>query len=319
MRFFRSVTPFALLASFAACTHINPAIRSTPENAALARTVRKSVEKTGAHFGIAARHVESGRTFTWNAGESFEAASVVKIALLAQALGLWREGALDLSERWTLTPPAVAAGSGILDEFEPGLNPTLKDLLRIMCALSDNTAANSFIDRFGAPAVNARMESLGLPGIRLLGRIPDRDPEESEASRWKGLRLGSMTPGDTAAFYEKIVLGSLIDGEASRLAARLLRNPRTSDRIPRHLRSTPDATWAGKTGTMNGVRNDSGILTTRKGNFVFAVFADRMPETEAWKAGPAMGEVARAIVNEWSRDLPDLPPVPAARTGDGQH
>ena len=67
----------------------------------------------------------------------------------------------------------------------PGLAPTNRDLLSLMVAISDNTAANRFIDLFGKDAVNARMATLGLPGIRLVGRIPDRghEPRQVGAAR----------------------------------------------------------------------------------------------------------------------------------------
>ena len=53
---------------------------------------------------------------------------------------------------------------------------------------------------------------------------------------------------------------------------------------------------AGKTGTMSGVRADSGVLTTPKGTFVFAIFADRIPGGGSLAANNAMGEIAREIV-----------------------
>lgn len=296
------------------CATVDPGIRVEPADASLARSVQKIARGAGGRFGIAVRHLESGRTFEWNAGETFEGASVVKITLLAEALAESREGRLDLGERWRLTRRGMAAGSGVLGEFEPGLEPTVRDLLRLMDVVSDNTAANALIDRFGAGDVNRRMAALGMPGIRIVGRIPDRYPEESESSRWKGLALGEMTPRDTALFWQKAATGTLVDAEASRLALELTKDPRTSDRLPRHLRKTETTTWSGKTGTMNGVRGDSGVLGTRKGRFVFAAFVDRIPESEAWRAGPAMGEIAKAIVDAWSKELPDLPlavePVP---------
>jgi hypothetical protein len=63
---------------------------------------------------------------------------------------------------------------------------------------------------------------------------------------------------------------------------------------------------------MTGVRNDSGILTTRKGRFVLVVLADRIPEGDGagTTVSRAMGEIAKAIVDAWSVDLPDVTPPP---------
>ncbi|MDD1633924.1 MAG: class A beta-lactamase-related serine hydrolase, partial [Methylococcaceae bacterium] len=163
----------AALLVLSGCTTIPKGLTISPPDDALARQVAKIASRTPARLGIVALHVESGRRLAWNETESFEAASIVKIALLAEAAAESREARFDLNDRLRLTAKSTAAGSGILDEFEPGLMPTNRDLLRIMIALSDNTATNSFIDRFGAEGVNRRMAELGLPGLRLVGRIPD--------------------------------------------------------------------------------------------------------------------------------------------------
>ena len=74
-------------------------------------------------MGIVALHVESGRRFELNAAESFEAASVIKIALLAEAAARDAEGTLDLTDRWRLTAKSVAAGSGCSTSSTPASRP----------------------------------------------------------------------------------------------------------------------------------------------------------------------------------------------------
>src|ERR1017187_7951641 len=206
------------------CTTIPPSLQTTPPAASLARRVAKLAAGSGARMGIVALHVESGRRLELNAADEFEASSVIKIALLTEAAALEREGRFDLTDRWTLTATNVAAGSGMLDELDPGLTPTNRDLLQLMIAISDNTATDRFIDLFGADAVNARMAALGLPGIRLVGRIPKRG---QEPSKW--LPLGVMTPRDTAELYRRVAARTLLDPASDRLIARLLATPHTRD------------------------------------------------------------------------------------------
>jgi beta-lactamase class A len=276
-----------------------------PADAPLARSVAKLAAGSGARMGIVALHVESGRRLELNAADEFEAASVIKIALLTEAVALEREGRFDLTDRWKLTAKDVAAGSGMLYEFDPGLAPTNRDLLQLMIAISDNTAADRFIDLFGAGAVNTRMAALGLPGIRLVGRIPSRD---KDPPKWPP--LGSMTPRDTAELYRRVATRTLTGPAGDRLFAKLLATQHTRDRLPRLLLDEKGTSWAGKTGSLDGVRNDSGILSTKKGRFVLVAFADRIPDEKGAtaQATRAMGEIAAAIVNDWSASLPDLPP-----------
>lgn len=306
----RALLPLLLLT--AACTSVPRGLVVSPPSDPLARRVASLAEKTKSRLGIAALHVETGRRLAWNADEVFEAASVYKLGLLAEAAARVKEHRLELTDRWRLTEKAKAAPSSFLLDFDPGLEPTQRDLLYLMIGRSDNTATNHFFDLFGKDAVNERMAALGFPKYRMVGRIPDRDPEETQDQRWKGLALGQMTPGETAEYYRRVVTGTLLGGASDRLIWNVLSSQHQLDRIPRLLLDLPGATWAGKTGTKRAVRVDSGVLTTKKGHFVLVVFADRIPETPGATVfvNRTMGEIARAIVEAWSRDLPDLPPPP---------
>lgn len=261
--------------------------------------------------GVAARHIESGLAYERNAEAGFESASVIKIAVLTEAMAEVREGRIDLSERWTLTPSKKASESGWLKFFDPGLAPTWNDLATLMIGPSDNTAANAWIERLGIENVNARMQALGFENIRLLSLLPWLDPAV-EGPRWNGLRFGVITPHEVAEWFARVARGELIDAEASRRIFAYLDNSPSRARIARRFPST--AMWAGKTGTMSGVRNDSGVLRTAKGRFVLVVLTDGSPSTNdgasTHPAVVAMSDIARTIVDEWSRELPDVPGMP---------
>src|ERR1035438_8083718 len=76
------------------CTTIPPSLHTTPPAASLARRVAKLAAGSGARMGIVALHVESGRRLELNADDEFEAASVIKVALLTEAAGPPPEGRL---------------------------------------------------------------------------------------------------------------------------------------------------------------------------------------------------------------------------------
>src|SRR5512144_3140242 len=89
-----TLTVAVVLAS--ACASVPPAFHAEARDARLARRIAKLVRPTGARFGISALHIESGRRLSWNGGEPFEAASVIKLALLTEAAARATEGKLDL-------------------------------------------------------------------------------------------------------------------------------------------------------------------------------------------------------------------------------
>lgn len=263
-------------------------------------------------MGIAARHLESGRSYEHNAEAEFEAASVIKIAVLTEAMARVREGTVDLSERWTLSAENKADGSGVLLLFDPGLNPTWNDLLTLMIGPSDNTAANAWIERLSIEKINARMAELGFSSIRLLSFIPSLDRAHEDPSSWTGARIGIITARETADWMTQVAQGQLVDAESSRRIFEYLDKDPSRLRIAR--RFPREFLWAGKSGLMRGVRNDSGILRTKKGRFVLVVLTDGgRAESTSSADHPsvlAIADVAKTIVDVWSRDLPDVTEKP---------
>ncbi len=293
----------ALLLLSAACATAPRAPVSPIDQAVAAASTR-----CGCRIGVSAKHLESGRSYEHLADAEFEGASVTKIAVLTEAAARARDGSVDLSERWDLTDEEKADGSGLLMMLDAGLQPTWSDLLTLMIGPSDNTATNAWIDRLGIEPINARMDTLGFRHIRLLGVIPAYSSREEDPSPWTGFRFGAVTPHDVAVWYEQVARGVLLDAESSRRIFEYL------DKDPSRLRAArrfpPTDLWAGKTGSMSGVRNDSGILRARKGRFVLVIFTDGSTAAASNAADHpsvlAIADVSKAIVDTWSAGLPDL-------------
>ena len=302
-----SATPVLALLLATACTAARPRSIAPPISSAIDAAVDAGARLCACRIGVAARHVESDRAYERNAGETFEAASVIKISVLTEAMAGVREGSIDLSERWTLTAPKKASESGWLKFFDPGLNPTWNDMLTLMIGPSDNTATNAWIERLGIDRINARMESLGFRHIRLLSLLPWLD-STAPGPRWNGLKFGTVTPREVAEWLARVARGELLDAESSRRMFQYLDTSPSRSRLARRFSGA--ALWAGKTGTMSGVRNDAGILRTEKGRFILVVLTDGSSAVQenavTHPAAVAMGEIARVIVDEWSRNLPDI-------------
>ena len=302
----RGLAILGLAVFAAACVTTGPAPTSSFDAAVVTAQARCECR-----MGVAARHVESGRSYEHNGASEFESASVIKIAVLTEAMAGVREGRVNLSERWDLTAENKADGSGMLLELDPGLNPTWNDLATLMIGPSDNTATNAWIRRLGVEPINARMEALGFPHIHLFGTIPMLSQKGEEPSPWKGLRLGTITPHDLSGWMTSVAKGQLLDADSSKKIFEYLDKDPSRLRIAR--RFPPGDLWAGKTGSMSGVRNDSGILRTKKGRFVLVILTDG---TRAEGFGPdhpaviAIADLAKAIVDGWSRELPDITEKP---------
>src|SRR5699024_10750452 len=72
------------------------------------------------------------------------------------------EGKIDLTARLTLSHDNRVPGSGVLQDLDEGLQPTIRDLAELMIIVSDNWATDLVYDLIGKDAMAATLKNLGL-------------------------------------------------------------------------------------------------------------------------------------------------------------
>ena len=240
--------------------------------------ISRIIENSGAEMALSALHLESGQRIDVDAGRVFPLCSVLKIPVLVEAFRQIEEGLFTLDDRWQLTTAEKNLPSGILVFFDDGLAPTVRDLLTLMIIISDNTATDMVMNRLGAGSVTSTMHSLGLTGIHVPMTIrqifddllPSADPTQdmlalATAPRNRTGRSYSLGPdndvGTPAALTEllaRIWRGELVSRASCNAMLEILLKQQLNDRLPRYL--PPGTRCAHKTGTLPGIRNDSGII-----------------------------------------------------------
>jgi beta-lactamase class A len=135
---------------------VNVQVKRIGTRAQAERALDAIVDQAGGEVALAAMNLTTGEEVGRNAERSMPTASVFKLPLLVEVFRQAEEGTLDLDERVTLDAEDFVMGSGILRDFGPGLQPTLRDLAMMMVIVSDNSATNLLLDRVGGPQqVNA--------------------------------------------------------------------------------------------------------------------------------------------------------------------
>jgi len=134
---------------------------------ALQNAVERHISVVDAEFGVLIRHVQSSATIDINSARLFLLASVFKILILLEALAQVDEERLRLDERIKLRREDQLPTSMILEHLQPGLRPTLRDLLTAMITVSDNTATDMVLSRVGIENVRDRLRSWGLKEISI--------------------------------------------------------------------------------------------------------------------------------------------------------
>jgi len=212
--------------------------------------------------------------------ETFPTASTIKLAIVYELFKQVEEGKLRLEETMTLERAKAVGGSGIL--YELG-TPTLsiRDYATLMVTLSDNTATNILMDRLGLEAIAKRMQGLGLNGTKLRRHMMDT------AAARRGDENVS-TPAEIAQLLQ--ALQKMPD-------AIVLLKMSKENRLRRGL--PPDVEAADKSGELDGVRVDAGIVFAKNRPYVFSVMTAFLKDENEGER--AIEDLSRAAYDYFSR------------------
>lgn len=281
------------------------------------RQIEEIVSDSGAQMAVAARHLESGAEIAIDAQRVVPLCSVLKIPVLVEAFRQMEEGRFTLDDRWELTTTEKNLPSGVLVFFDDGLRPTVRDLLTLMIIISDNTATDMILHRLGEASVSRAMHELGLTdihvGVTIRGifddLLPSGDPTQdllalATAPRNRSGRSYSLgadnavgTPAALTELLARIWRGEIVSRAACDQMLAILRKQQINDRLPRYL--PPGTPCPHKTGTLPGIRNDSGIIYASDSSHVavtvFSTWDDAAIEDDPIASRESAVEIDRAF------------------------
>jgi beta-lactamase class A len=253
-----------------------------------------------------AKDLRSGRTVAINPDAAVNTASVIKVAIMLEAMYQVKEGRISFNDMLTLRKEDQVSGSGVLFLFHTPAEVNFETAIVLMITQSDNTATNLVLAHVGRERVNARLRTLGFrltTTIRPIGHSDQGD----QSPELKPFGIGRTTAAEMAGILEAIDRCDLGD---KRLCARMidiLEHQFWRNCIPHYLEDA-DTTEvashvANKTGSLNRVRNDVGIVYTKDGPIVIAAFTWDNEDT-GWspenEAEILIARMAKTIVSGWS-------------------
>lgn len=170
--------------------------------------------------------------------------------------------------------------------FEESYEGQLRSLLEDMIASSSNEAANALIDvlgngdtKKGMDAVNAFCEEQGYQATHLGRKFMETDPEDDNYT----------SAEDTAALLSDLLLGRLVNEEASKKMLSILKMQTVRGKIPAGLPS--GYTSANKTGEMpegyglGCIENDAAIIWPPSSDpYILTVFSNELKGNNAQAA-----------------------------------
>jgi beta-lactamase class A len=218
--------------------------------------------------GIAIEDLSSGEKFFLHEDEIFPQASTIKVAVLAELYHQHQQslkgvaGKAKLTDTYTVQSSDLVADSDIMGGLTSGVSTiTNRDLATMVVAVSDNSATNVLIDRLGMNNINALLDSLGLSNTRLRRKMMDLKAA-SEG------RENVSTPREMLSLLEHIYQGKVVGEDLTNDLIKVLSTHKESwiaRNLPEGLRV------ADKTGSLEGVRNDCGIILVPNRPYVLCV------------------------------------------------
>jgi beta-lactamase class A len=222
----------------------------------------------------------------------FPTASAIKLAIVYELFKQAEEQKIRLTDTITLQRAQAVGGSGVLVEMG---TPTLsiRDYAVLMVTLSDNTATNILIDRLGMERITARMQGLGLNATKLRRHMMD-----SAAARRGDENVS--TPDELARLLE--AMHGPLSGPAKaghylmEDAIELLKKPKDN----RLRKGLPEGVQsADKSGELEGVRVDAGIVFAKNRPYVLSVMTTFLKDEAEGER--AIEEISRAAYEYFSR------------------
>ena len=270
---------------------------------------------------------DNDRVMTYNHEEVFPTASTLKTPLLYELFRQADAGKIDLTERVTLSHANRVPGSGVLQDLDEGLQPTIRDLAELMIIVSDNWATDLIYERIGKESVAAMLKELGLNQTHIpltihelfstLAEVDPTDPKvdydflKEYLKTYKPAddnpgfaadeRNDVSSPADMVRLMTLIHEGHGLSEKGREGVLKILKDQNFGTIIPARLPDDEQIETAHKTGSLRGIKNDVGNVYSPKVNYAIAFMSkgqddvpevvDQMARASRWVWDYLTGEV----------------------------
>lgn len=211
--------------------------------------------------------------------ETFPSASLIKVLVLVELLRQADSGLVSLGEEVEVRPEDLVDDSEMLGGRDLPARVSLGELAGGMITVSDNAATNRLIRRVGIERLDALASRLGLRRTALRRGMMDFE------ARSRG-EENTTSASDMVALMREIWAGSILTRESRELTLGLLLDQRLVSKMT--FLPPPGARYAHKTGELEGVENDAGILLVPGRSFAVAALVEG-------DVGRAMAPVSEAL------------------------
>lgn len=262
------------------------------------------IKTTEGTFAVAFKDISTGENILINEGRTFHAASTMKTPVMVELFKQAEAGKFSLEDSLLVKNSfrSIVSGNAFSLDINQdsgdklysqiGSKVSIRDLMVDMIINSSNLATNLLIELVDAKKVTATMRSLGAEDILILRGVEDIEAYEAGLSN-------TTTAYDLLLLFERMAQGNYISEEANAEMLEVLLRQQHNDIIPAQL---PEGTKvAHKTGSITGVRHDSGLVLLPDGRkYVLVLLSDELEDPE--KGIETMATISRMVFDYVSQE-----------------
>ncbi len=217
--------------------------------------------------------------------EVFSSASLIKVPILMAVLDHVERHELSLDE---IIPIAAEnrVEFSVLTEQQLDAS-TLYELLVWMIITSDNTATNVLIDYIGIDTLNTYFRKIGLTHTTLQRKMMDFIKLENGFDNM-------TTARDMGHLFTRIYRQDLLSSPFSALAIDILSRQRVHESLKRYL--VEDVHMAHKTGGLDSVDHDVGIVFNHVNDYIIGVFVTEVTNND--EARQLIGRISKVVYEQ---------------------
>lgn len=248
----------------------------------LEEDIRTIINNEHGIYSIGYQNTASQNKLTINP-QKMPAASIIKLFVMIETYNAIKESRLNENDEIILLSSMKVGGTGSLAGKKDGTVITINQLIKLMITQSDNTATNILIDRLSMDRINATAKKLGCLDTILQRKMMDFKAQNEGKDNFTSV-------ADLCSILMRIYQNDCLGDKYDEKMIEVMKLQENNTKIPRLL---PAGTVvAHKTGELDGVENDTGIIFSNNGAYILCILSN---EVEAIKARTIISKVSKIV------------------------
>lgn len=235
------------------------------------KEIKRYLQTRLGSYGFYFEDLKSGYSFGYNENVPMTAAGCMKLPIAVALIKEEELGNVSFLDKIKIEENDKVYGTGIIHEFNDR-EYTIFELMVAMLIQSDNTAANKIIDILGFDRINSVIKELKLTETVLNRKTSDERNVNNEVENITSAK-------DLSLIWKTLYSRTYLNEKNSQMLIDILTRQQIKNKLALYIPDDLKYEISSKTGDKKGIENDTELINLDKGNFVFTVMSQDIPNS----------------------------------------